>query len=146
VAAVVARKIGADSASGLLGADEREVCSLEQFGDLASVGGKDHHSNAYIQLKGHPGVVERSTQPFKHALGLIVHHAWIDGVEKDQKSVRSNMTYAVWPALMRCETPCHFGQHLVAGRMTERSDDALELLNLNQADSYGPILQLRLDQ
>src|ERR1700691_5624099 len=110
VAAVVARKIGADGTSGLLGADEREVCPREQFSGLASVGGKAHHSNAYIQLKGHAGVVERTTQPFKHALGLIVHHAWVDGVEKDQKSIRSDVTYAVWPALMGRETPRHFAQ------------------------------------
>ena len=69
-----------------------------------------------------------------------------DGLQEYQESIRADVTHAVWSFIVRRETACHFGQHLVAGRMTERPDDALELLNLDQADGYCLSLQLCLSQ
>ena len=47
---------------------------------------------------------------------------------------------------MHCQPPRHFRQHLIASRMTERSDDALELLNLNEISGDRLILELRSNQ
>ena len=47
---------------------------------------------------------------------------------------------------MRGQPPRHFGQHLIAGRMSKRTDDALELLNLNEADADRAICEPRSDQ
>ena len=58
VAAVVALEIDADGDTALLGAIKREVGSLQQLGGVVSVGGEDHHPDAYLQLKRYAGVVE----------------------------------------------------------------------------------------
>src|ERR1700733_582121 len=62
-------------------------------------------------------------------------------LQEYQESIRADVTHAVWSFIVGRETACHFGQPLVAGRITERPDDALELLNLDQADGYCLSLQ-----
>src|ERR1035438_6464677 len=126
---IIATTIDTNGRATLHGTEEREVCALEKLGGLAPVTREHRHPDTQLQLKGHAAVVQRTSQSFNDDLGLTSRVSPTDGLEQYHKSIGSDVTYAIRPALMCRETSRDLAQHLVAGCMTERSDDALELLN-----------------
>src|SRR5271155_5628915 len=117
--------VDTDRRTGLFGAIECEVGTLQQLRGLSPVSGEHHDPDAYLQLKRYAGVIERASQALDDEFGLTRRRSSVDRIDKQHKSVGSDVAHAVWPTLMRRETPCYLGQYLIAGRMPERSNDAL---------------------
>ena len=126
--------------------NKREIGALQELGCAVAVGRKARRADAHLELERDRRVVECAAQAIDDRRRLPCRGLAVDVFGDDQELVGADMRDARAGAPVRREPPRHLGEHFVAGRMTERADDALELMDLDQADGHRAMGGARLDQ